>query len=37
MEFSAWIMLTVGAVVLWGGLIFFLWNAYRSGKVKQKK
>jgi uncharacterized membrane protein len=29
---SAWIMFLIGASVLWGGLAYFLWVAYKTGK-----
>ncbi|MDR6226227.1 MetS family NSS transporter small subunit [Desmospora profundinema] len=29
---GAWIMFAIGATVLWGGLGYFLWVAYRSKK-----
>lgn len=32
MGVDAWIMFLVGTVGLLGGLIFFLWHAYKEGK-----
>lgn len=36
MNTEAIVTLIIGATVLWGGLAFFLWNAWRSSKKKQK-
>lgn len=33
MGVSAWVMLILGAGVLWGGLAYFLWVAYRKNGV----
>ncbi|RAL21407.1 MetS family NSS transporter small subunit [Thermoflavimicrobium daqui] len=30
MSSGAWTMLAVGAIGLWGGLIYFLWVAYKA-------
>ncbi|PTM57672.1 MetS family NSS transporter small subunit [Desmospora activa] len=30
MGVSAWVMLIIGAVGLWGGLAYFLWVAFRK-------
>lgn len=35
MSSNAWIMFTIGAIILYGGLIASLWNAV--SKQKQKK
>lgn len=32
MSVSAWVMLVIGAVLLWGGLVAALYNAIRAGK-----
>ncbi|WP_188431700.1 MetS family NSS transporter small subunit [Kroppenstedtia guangzhouensis] len=32
MNASAWLMFLIGAIGLWGGLGYFLWVAYKSGK-----
>ncbi|MBA4493773.1 MetS family NSS transporter small subunit [Paenactinomyces guangxiensis] len=34
MSVGAWIMLFLGAVLLWGGLAYFLFRAYRSNQQK---
>ncbi|WP_147635508.1 MetS family NSS transporter small subunit [Risungbinella massiliensis] len=34
MSISAWIMLILGATLLWGGLAYFLFHAYRANQPK---
>lgn len=34
MSISAWVMLILGSTLLWGGLAFFLFHAYRANKQK---
>ncbi|MBD1370857.1 MetS family NSS transporter small subunit [Hazenella sp. IB182357] len=34
MGLSAWIMFILGATLLWGGLAYFLFVAYKSDKSK---
>ncbi|PTX59072.1 hypothetical protein C8P63_11317 [Melghirimyces profundicolus] len=29
---SAWVMFLIGAVLLWGGLAFFLYKAMKAGQ-----
>lgn len=35
MSIGAWIMFAIGAIGLWGGLIYFLWVAYKAKESKK--